>query len=506
MTRNEAYWERRAAQRMFELLQSAEDTADIISKVYLKASRYLSFQMQSVFERFMTKHKLTEPEARRLLGMVQDKASLKELIRQLKNSDMAREKAEFIRNLEASAYQARIERMQQLQNQIDLTMQQVYEQEKQVSTAFYADLANEAYYRSMFDIQQRAGLGYSFAHIDPKQIDRVLGSKWSGKNYSKRIWGNTKALAQDLKEELLIDLLTGRTEFEVSKILANKFAQGASNARRLVRTESCYLSNQMEMESYKKSGIEKYRFVATLDLRTSKICASLDGQLFLVSEQRVGKNCPPMHPWCRSTTIAHISDEDFARMQRRARDPETGKTYLVPATMNYQEWYGKYVRGKSELRKTPIGTAENRERYSKFSDRFQEYNNGQKDTITIRRLMNNLNKSEIGKETVAYISDHPELNIQMCYNIDHAPGIRGYQDKNVIVIYASETRTVQNTAETLVHEITHHRYDIGDSQWAECVCFAQEMKHRTGKSKLTGNDLKDIIKTVKELYPDMPWR
>lgn len=343
MTRNEAYWERRAAQRMFELLQSAEDAADIISKVYLKASRYLSFQMQGVFERFMTKHKLTEPEARRLLGMVQDKASLKALIRQLKNSDMAKEKAELIRELEAPAYQSRIERMQQLQNQIDLTMQQVYEQEKQVSTAFYMDLANEAYYRSMFDIQQRSGIGYSFAHIDPKQIDRVVGSKWSGRNYSKRIWGNTKALAQDLKEELLIDLLTGRTEFEVSKILANKFAQGASNARRLVRTESCYLSNQMEMESYKESGIEKYRFVATLDLRTSKICASLDGQLFLVSEQLPGKNCPPMHPWCRSTTIAYISDEDFARMQRRARDPETGKTYLVPATMNYQEWYKKYV-------------------------------------------------------------------------------------------------------------------------------------------------------------------
>lgn len=145
-------------------------------------------------------------------------------------------------------------------------------------------------------------------------------------------------------------------------------------------------------------------------------------------------------------------------------------------------------------------------RQSRFSERFTEFNNGQKDTITTRRLMNNLNKTEIGKETVAYIADHPDLNIQMCYKVDHESGVRGYQDGNDIYIFASETKTVQNTAETLVHEITHHKYNIGDSQWAECVCFAQELKHRTGKNNLTGNELKDIIKTVKELYPKLPWR
>lgn len=145
-------------------------------------------------------------------------------------------------------------------------------------------------------------------------------------------------------------------------------------------------------------------------------------------------------------------------------------------------------------------------RQSRFSERLTEFNNGQKDTITTRRLMNNLNKTEIGKETVAYIADHPDLNIQMCYKVDHESGVRGYQDGNDIYIFASETKTVQNTAETLVHEITHHKYNIGDSQWAECVCFAQELKHRTGKNNLTGNELKDIIKTVKELYPKLPWR
>ena len=50
-----------------------------------------------------------------------------------------------------------------------------------------------------------------------------------------------------------------------------------------------------------------------------------------------------MHSWCRSTTICGISDEELAEMKRRARDPENGKTYTVPANMTYEEWYRKYV-------------------------------------------------------------------------------------------------------------------------------------------------------------------
>lgn len=343
MNRNDEYWKRRAAERMFEHMQSAEDTADQISALYLKASRYLSAQIEGIFERYKTKHGLSDAEARRLLNTLQDKPDIEELLRRLRNGDSDKSKQELIRLLESPAYQSRIERLQQLQSQIDLIMRQVYQQEKTFSTAHYIDLASEAYYRSVFDIQQRAGVAFSFAHIDQKQIDRVVGSKWSGRNYSSRIWGNTRALAQDLKEELLINLITGRTEFEVSQILANKFAQGASVSRRLVRTESCYLSNQMEMKSYEEVGIDRYRYLATLDLRTSELCRSLDGKVFLVSEQQPGKNYPPMHPWCRSTTTAVITDDDLEHMERIARDPVTGRTYMVPATMKYPEWYEKYV-------------------------------------------------------------------------------------------------------------------------------------------------------------------
>ena len=343
--RNEEYWQHRAAQQMHRYMQSAEATADQISELYFKASRYLSNKMQGIFEKYVTKYGLTEKEARQLLNAMRNKTSIEELLQKLQTAKNRQDKQDILKQLEAPAYRVRIERLQELQSQIDMVMQQVYRQEKEIQTQHYIDIAKEVYNRTIFDIQQRAGVGFSFAHISRKQIGSVIGSKWSGRNYSSRIWGNTRALAQDLKEELLVNLITGRTEREVSVILAQKFAQGASNARRLVRTESCYVSNRINMDAYKECGIEKYRYLATLDLRTSEVCRGLDGKVFPVSEQRPGKNCPPMHPWCRSTTTADISAETLAKMKRRARDPETGKAYLVPASMTYNEWYGKYVEG-----------------------------------------------------------------------------------------------------------------------------------------------------------------
>lgn len=331
---------------MFKYMQSAEDTADEIAKLYQKSSGYLSAELDKIFERYKRKHHLTDAEAYGLLNSLHDKTSIDELKEALRAGDGVEK--DILAELESPAYRARLERLEQLQNQLDATMKNVYRQEKKINTSHYVDLANEAYYRSIFDIQQRTGLGFSFSSVDPAVIDRVINSKWSGANYSTRIWNNTQALAQDLKEELLVNLVTGRTDREAAEIIANKYAQGASNARRLVRTESCNLANQMEMQSYEECGIEKYRFVATLDLRTSSVCRKLDGKVFPVSEQQPGVNCPPMHPWCRSTTICLIDGMDMANMKRRARDPVTGKTNTVPADMTYQQWYEKNVKGNAD--------------------------------------------------------------------------------------------------------------------------------------------------------------
>lgn len=364
------YWERRAVWDLYKNLDDAEATADLIAKVYRSASMNLTYASKDIFEKYMTKHKLSEAEARRLLDTLQDKTSLDELLRTLKNKDYSEKtKQELVQELESPAYRARLERLQDVMQQVDKLMENVYHQEQQFDTSFLRDLGEKAYYQSIYNVQKRTGLGFSFSHISQKQVDQVLRMSWSGKHYSKRIWKNTENLAQTLKEEMLVSLLTGRTDRETAQIIENKFGIGAIQARRLVRTESCFVAGELTARAYEECGVEKYRYLATLDLRTSEICRSLDGKVFLLSERQAGKNYPPMHPWCRSTTISIIDEETLARMKRSAYNPATGRIEKVPANMTYDQWYEKYVKGNAKAEaqeKAAKNSAPDREQYERY--------------------------------------------------------------------------------------------------------------------------------------------
>lgn len=328
---------------MFEYMEMSEDSAKEISKYYRKASMYINGQLDQIFNCYMSKFSLNEAEARQLLNMLNDETSIDELIMKLKSNLTTEERKELLAMLEAPAYRSRLNRLQNLQKEIDAMMREIYKQEKEISTNNYINVAKESYYKTMFDIQQRTGYGFSFSSINSDDFNRLINSKWSGANFSERIWSNTNELAKTLKEELIISLITGRKELDVAKIIENQFNVGNYHARRIVRTESCFIAGEMQAKAYKESGIEKYRFVATLDLKTSKICRELEGKVFELSKREVGKNYQPMHPHCRSTTISIIDDRVLSNMERIARDPETGKTYKVPANMTYKEWHEKYV-------------------------------------------------------------------------------------------------------------------------------------------------------------------
>jgi SPP1 gp7 family putative phage head morphogenesis protein len=350
MRRNDVkYLERRAAQQTYDYMERAEDLARDLARIYQKASVWITEQSNRIFEKYRSKYGLTEKKARALLTKIITQPDIDRLINVMEahaKGDAAY--AEALKELDSAAYASRIRRFRDLQNELDITMTQIFDQEKTKTRAFYTDIAQEQYYRSIFDVQQRAGVGFSFARISEDDIDRILHIKWAGGNYSSRAWGNTQKLAKILREELLVSFITGRTEREVARIISDSFNSGAMKARRLVRTESNFVSSEATALAYQEAQIEKYRYVATLDLRTSRICRELDGQEFPVSARKVGTNCPPMHPWCRSTTIAAPTEEELKSMQRRGREPVSGKSILVPASMTYRDWYKIYVEPNPE--------------------------------------------------------------------------------------------------------------------------------------------------------------
>lgn len=369
--KNDSYWENRAAWDMYHRMEDAEQTADLLAKVYRNSSMLLTHKAKDIFEKYMTKHGLSETQAWNLLNTMQDQTSLEELLNALRNKDSDKTKQELLRELEAPAYRVRIERLQDLLQQVDRVMQEVYQQEQLFDTSFFQNLSEATYYRSIYNIQKRTGYGFSFSNISQKQISQVLSMNWSGSHYSQRIWKNTQELSETLKQELLVSLLTGRTDRETSEVIMNRCGAGAMQARRLVRTESCFLSGELTARSYEECGIEKYRYLATLDLRTSKICRELDGKIFSMKDRKAGKNYPPMHPWCRSTTISVIDEDELRNMKRRAYNPKTGRTETVPANMTYDQWYKKYVKGNVQAEaeeKSVQNAASDKKQYERYRE------------------------------------------------------------------------------------------------------------------------------------------
>lgn len=328
-------------------MDKAEKQADQFDKVYQEAKTYLDKEINKIFDKFQRDYGLSQVDARQVLKNMKDKKNLNELRKVLEARPNDPNIQRLLADLDSPAYSFRMKRLERLSDDLDRMRESIYHSEKKGSDAFYSDLMKDSYYKATFDLQQQTGLAYGFSGLPESEIKHLQSFSWvgDGSTYSTDIWKNTGKLTSSIKDELLISLMTGRDIRGTAQAIAERFNVGQNDARRLVRTESAFFHNQMELLSYEEADIEKYIFVAVLDKRTSHICQEHDNKVYDRDKATPGVNCPPMHPWCRSTTVAYDEDADYSKLKRRARNPETGKTELVPADITYKEWYSKYVDG-----------------------------------------------------------------------------------------------------------------------------------------------------------------
>lgn len=232
------------------------------------------------------------------------------------------------------------ERLEKLKSKLLAEIDRLFEYEESLTEETLLQVYEDGYYRSAYNVQQALGYGTGTIFIGPSVAEVAVGIAWSGKNYSERIWQHRDVLAKKAEQILTKGTILGQSNAQMAKRLAEEMENTFSNAARLVRTETNYIHNQASKQSYEALGLEQYQFLATLDLRTSKICASLDGKKFLLKDAQAGLNYPPMHPNCRSTTIPVVAyDASEVRLAKL-----NGTYYEVPATMTYEQWYKKYVR------------------------------------------------------------------------------------------------------------------------------------------------------------------
>lgn len=104
----------------------------------------------------------------------------------------------------------------------------------------------------------------------------------------------------------------------------------------LIRTSINQVANTASQQVYEANQdiTKRYRYVATLDTRTSARCAALDGREF-----EYGKGpMPPQHFNCRSTTVPIIDPDILPPSTTATRASAAGQ---VPVNESYGQWLAK---------------------------------------------------------------------------------------------------------------------------------------------------------------------
>jgi SPP1 gp7 family putative phage head morphogenesis protein len=175
----------------------------------------------------------------------------------------------------------------------------------------------------------------------------------NGEVLTKAFRGIATDQAERFSQVVRNGLLTGETTPAIAKRLVGQlqFGEQARTARQLVaaggeltavadnqimslvRTSINQVANSASMAVYEANQdiSKKYRYIATLDSRTSSICRALDNQEF-----PYGKGpTPPQHFGCRSTIVAVIDPDILPPSTIAKRASADGP---VPINTSYGQW------------------------------------------------------------------------------------------------------------------------------------------------------------------------
>lgn len=323
---------------------SAQDYAKYVEGQFKRAQAAVNAEINMWYGRLASNNDISLSDAKKLLQadeLEEFHWKVNEYIEKGKTLKYTDQWEKALENASAKVHINRLEAMK-------LQMQQQCE-------ALYGDLSDgmnnilkkiyeNGYYHTAYEIQRGIGVGWSLNGLDNRKIQKALKTCWTndGKTYSDRIWQNKTKLINELNTTLTQSIIRGEDPQKAINQLSKRMNVSKNNAGRLIMTETAAMSAMSQRECFEDLDVEEFEFVATLDSHTSKMCRSMDGKHFKMSDYQIGVNAPPLHCWCRSCVAPYFNDE-FTGGDRRVARGEDGKTYNVPADMSYQEWKRYFV-------------------------------------------------------------------------------------------------------------------------------------------------------------------
>jgi len=367
--RSEGYWARRMEAQNEAQLEKGEAYIRKERAEYDKAMARIKRDTEAWYSRLARNNAVSMAEARKLLTTSELKEfrwSLDEYREAIIKHGGDPKWKKAIENARARIHISKLDEQNiRMRQEIEL----LASKRVKGTTDTMAGIYKDGYYRGVYEVQRGNGRGFPPAQLDKRQIDRVLTKPWApdGSNFSARIWMDRTKLVAELETSLEQHIIRGEQLPTVIMDFSKKMDVSVRAAERLIRTEAAYFSGQSRLDGYREAGVERYKYVATMDHRTSDKCQGMHGKVIPISEARAGVNYPPLHAYCRSTTIPFYGDGEETteaeeamekpndQQVKREQNPESDDpdTYDVPPEETFSDWAEKHAQEATKKPEAP---------------------------------------------------------------------------------------------------------------------------------------------------------
>lgn len=368
--KNREYWRKRFEDLNESLLSESDDYISELESAYELAFNNIENDIRVFYQRFGDNNELTYAEAVKLLNSKERKVFQMTVDEYIKKGTENAVSLEWVKELENASTIYHIDRLKALQIQIRQQIEILEAKKLSDMESIFTNTYVDGYYKSLYELQKGMGYGKAFTLIDTNAIEKAFAMTYGkdGLNFSERIWKDRNYLARTLETEFVQMIIRGEGPDRLINLLSKRFDTSKSAAANLVQTESAFLASNGRKEAMESLDVEEFEIVETLDIKTCDTCGGLDGTHLPMDKFEPWVTAPPFHHRCRGTTVPYFPD--YKNGERAARGAD-GKTYYVPESMTYKEWFKEHVESNPEF------LAEKKKWDNRFSDKkqYERYTN-----------------------------------------------------------------------------------------------------------------------------------
>ena len=475
---SKTYWAEREAEALTHRIQDEKEYDRQIDRIYTDMLDSCQREIDSFYGRYARAEGITIADAKKRVSQLDIAAYERKAKKYVATKDFSDKANEEMRLYNATM---KINRLEMLKANIGLELISGHDELEK----FMGDILQG---RTEEELARQAGILGKTVRNNAAKAHAIVNGSFHNGTFSDRIWQYQDLMREDLGRLLQTGLIQGKNPRALAKDL-RKYWYGADpktggGARycmeRLMRTELARVQTEAQKQSFLRNGFDYYEFICNENPTkhgTCPICRGLNGKHFKVEDMMPGTNAPPMHPHCRCSTAAwEDSDEYEAWLDHLASGGTT------------DEW----TKRKYRLRN-------NEGVFSTYDERAESDGH---DIIKPRNVMNEMKKSKIGSETLQYLEEN-NIRVVMHYGANVPKGRMGLYETGEIYVYADNTKTILETALTVIHEATHARINKPNTKNQELECCKNEYRHRG--IALTENVIRDIVAYIDSTYDYLDW-